>query len=280
MKAAISFFMICSIATIAPSQTTSPGQLPHRFVAGQIAKADSVNDNFNFLYQQVMALKTKCDSLAVVAKTTNDSLAVGKAAQKTILDSLNASKALVKVMNDSFTVAKQRNVLPVGTIVASMLDSVSFRQSAGEGWVLADGRSTSAYSAFFLATGKAYLPDLRGRFLRGCDAGSGNDPDVGKRVSIAGGMDNIIGSYQPDEILSHNHSGSTGTGEGSHTHTVPFYAVGTMAKATGNEATWIQGANTTVSGSGAHVHTLSINNTGGTETRPKNIAVYYYIKVK
>ena len=55
--------------------------------------------------------------------------------------------------------------------------------------------------------GNFYLPDLRGRFIRGVDDGAGRDPDVGSRTD----MENTsvaysgVGSIQPDAFRTHAH---------------------------------------------------------------------------
>lgn len=90
--------------------------------------------------------------------------------------------------------------------------------TAPEGWLLCDGStvSRSLYADLFAALGTAWgegngtttfnLPDLRGRFVRGVDQGTGNDPDAAQRTAHNNGNsgDNV-GSYQADEIRAHDH---------------------------------------------------------------------------
>jgi hypothetical protein len=242
-------------------------QVPHTFSANTTAKASEVNNNFNFILSQIDSLrtqnqtfKTRCDSLAGVAKATNDSLAAGKTVQRTILDSLNASKAFVKAINDSLTAAKQRSTLPVGTIVASMLDSASFRQIAGDGWVLADGRSTASFLAYFQVTGKANLPDLRGMFLRGLNAGRNDgrqDPET-----------RLVSGYQEDAFQGHWHSFNSANGTVDNARPLAGSQGSSSDPGTYNSIT-----NPIADGTNGVPRT-------GSETRPKNVAVYYYIKVK
>lgn len=101
----------------------------------------------------------------------------------------------------------------------------------------------SCPTGWILADGGAGSPDLRGVFIRGLDLGRGID--VGR----------ILGSYQDDELESHRHGLSAGT-------------VG-LASGTGNH-----GGDMRSSKSG-----LSSNYFGGTETRPKNVALIYCMKV-
>jgi microcystin-dependent protein len=125
--------------------------------------------------------------------------------------------------------------------------------SAPTGWLAADGAAVSrtTYSALFDAIGTTYgsgdltttfnLPDLRGEFVRGLDSSRG--VDAGR----------VIGSFQADELKSH-------------THTFRGYG-----------ASLANGANT-ASGTNTQNYTISTNATGGTETRPRNIALLYCIK--
>jgi microcystin-dependent protein len=125
--------------------------------------------------------------------------------------------------------------------------------SAPTGWLAANGAAVSrtTYSALFAAIGTTYgsgdltstfnLPDLRGEFVRGLDSSRGVDAD------------RVIGSFQADELKSHTHTFR------------------------GHGAALITGANT-ASGTNTQNYTISTNATGGTETRPRNIALLYCIK--
>lgn len=80
------------------------------------------------------------------------------------------------------------------------------------GWLECNGAAISraAYAKLFLAIGETYgagdgattfnLPDLRGEFIRGLDAGRG--VDAGR----------VLGSGQADEFKSHTHEGGIQSG--------------------------------------------------------------------
>ncbi|MCD4769663.1 MAG: tail fiber protein [Bacteroidales bacterium] len=132
------------------------------------------------------------------------------------------------------------DILPAGMIVPFAGDA----GSVPDGWLLCDGSEVSrtSYDRLFNTISVNYgygdnsttfnLPDLRGRFLRGVDNGSGNDPDAASRTaSNAGGNSgDAIGSWQPfatglpTSIFSisaagqHNHTGSL-SAAGNHSHT-------------------------------------------------------------
>jgi hypothetical protein len=103
-----------------------------------------------------------------------------------------------------------------------------------------------------------------GAFLRGIDKGYGRDPD-GQRAP---------GTYQGDEFASHSH----GVNDPGHVH---GYVVSAIANAHANGNTG--GGGILNGGGGAAVTNaattgISIQNTGGSETRPKNVAVLYCYK--
>ena len=157
----------------------------------------------------------------------------------------------------------------VGMVIATA------RASAPNGFLECNGATISriTYSSLFSAIGITYgvgdgsttfqLPDLRGEFIRGWDNTRGIDSG------------RTIGSWQVDELKSHSHTGITNT-TGAHTHT---YSGMYNSRGPINGDTGLVYQNTqTTSSSGAHSHTVTIDSTGGTETRPRNIAMMYCIK--
>ena len=128
------------------------------------------------------------------------------------------------------------------------------RSTAPTGWLKANGAAVSrtAYSALFAAIGTTYgggdgfntfnLPDLRGEFLRGWDDGRGADPG------------RVFGSFQADMIEAH-------------THTLPSDSLDN----TGNGYVGD-------SAGGGIARTANTGSTGGTETRPRNVALLACIK--
>jgi phage-related tail fiber protein len=93
------------------------------------------------------------------------------------------------------------------------------------------------------------VPDLRGQFVRGWDNGRGLDPS------------RVFGSAQTDAFKAHSHLYSY-----SHTPNVNTIAGMTI----GGGALWV--ANLETSG------VFNTGDTGGTETRPRNVAMSAIIK--
>ena len=130
--------------------------------------------------------------------------------------------------------------------------------SAPTGWLSCDGSavSRSTYSHLFAAICTTFgtgdgsttfnVPDLRGEFIRGLDSGRGVDSG------------RVLGSPQADEIKSHQH----------YTPTITR----TQFDSTGGDQGYGQD---TPSGTGLDVDTSF---TGGTETRPRNVALLACIK--
>ncbi len=143
--------------------------------------------------------------------------------------------------------AATASALPAG-IVMHFANS-----TAPAGWLEANGAAVSrtTYAALFAAIGTTYgvgdgsttfnVPDLRGEFIRSLDKGRG--VDTGR----------ILGSYQADEFRSHNHTFS-------------------LRNITNNSG---GGGIDDAGGTGLVYNT---NYTGGSETRPRNIALLACIK--
>ena len=163
------------------------------------------------------------------------------------------------VLNQSSLSFAPANAVPIGAVNTFAMNS------APSGWLSCDGTAVSrtTYSGLFSAVGTTYgtgdgsttfnVPDLRGEFVRGLDNGRGVDSG------------RALGSAQADELEAHNHRvlGETGG---------PIQGLG-YETATFMGAVMPGAAYTDSYGGLQH-----IEDTGGTETRPRNIALLYCIK--
>lgn len=148
-----------------------------------------------------------------------------------------------------------------------------------QGWLLCDGRSLPCndYPLLFGVIGMAFggdgeqqtfcLPDLRGRFVRGVDGGSGHDVDASRRTAPAtgGSRGDHVGSLQLDAFQGHEHN-YTSTTESPNT------------AQPGGPAVLMQLADQVTTGEAAD---------GGcgtprfsAETRPVNLALNYLIRFR
>lgn len=185
------------------------------------------------------------------------------------------NKAMARANLDVFSKSETRQMAPVSAV------TYFARNSAPTGWLKANGAAVSrtAYSDLFAAIGTVFgagdgfntfnVPDLRGEFLRGVDDGRG--VDVGR----------AFGSRQTDDNKAHSHTASSGTaGEHSHSQTTGQY------NEDGNGNPWASGDPNRQEGSltwstgsaGSHSHTITVQSSGGSESRPRNVALLACIK--
>ena len=140
------------------------------------------------------------------------------------------------------------------------------------GWLICDGTPIprSTYADLFAVIGEMYgpgdglttfnLPDLRGEFLRGVDAGRGADPDASSRTDRGDGTTgDTIGTKQNDQYRSHFHALFLGGGSSGPRNyiSVDTYNDGHSYIGSNGEAT---------------------ESSGGNETRPRNVAFNFIIK--
>ena len=195
---------------------------------------------------------------------------------------------------------------------------VAFPVTPGAEWLLCDGAAVNrtTFADLFTFLGVFYgngngtttfnLPDYRGEFLRGQDAGKGSDPDAAGRTDRGDGPagDNL-GSRQVDEHEQHNHGSAGDHGHasdgshqhasaGNHTHNHRAYQSGSgilsnnfnsnrsTSPANMEPETTTDGAHQHAS-AGAHTHpnagAHTHSNNGGNETRGRNVYVGWFIHI-
>ncbi len=248
------------------SGTASPPNPPtFPAVSGQTIEAAKFNAIINDLY----ACLTQClvkdgqtvitgvlqwadkpanlEALGAVSLTATQAIDGVKTFSSPPKSAVAASDASELVRKGELDAAVVSLTLPAG-VITPFAGSV-----APSGWLMCDGQVVSrlTYAALFAAIGTTYgpgngyttfkLPDLRGEFIRGLDAGRG--VDAGR----------WLGSWQADEFRSHN-------------HTFNFRNV------TNNSGS---GGIDDAGGAGAVYDT---HYSGGSETRPRNVALPYIIK--
>lgn len=167
--------------------------------------------------------------------------------------------------------SKKDNFIPIGTIVASILDFPTFCRVNGidqdmskSSWLPCDGRDVPGKSAYADAGGSK-TPDLRGVFLRGVNTMYSNN--LGAGVPETGQLnpkDIKAGVFQDDAFQGHQHNipGSGG-------------AAGKNGFWTGPDNDRIIYSHKSLVNDGTNGEPRTDN-----ETRPNNISVYYYIKVR
>jgi len=193
----------------------------------------------------------------------------------------------------AFSVAAAQTVVcsgAVGDIKHSILNPTQFAQVNGDCWVPMDGRSIAGTQLASIL-GASTMPDMSGLFIRATEYNNGNDPDRSPMAAA---------TLQTDDNKSHDH---TMAGAGEHTH---GYDDSYLSNVTQSGADQGSDAGVSVPRSGTSgwlsnffdndsmnftntqssqttgitpAHTHTINNSGGTEARPKNMNFYIYIRV-
>ena len=170
--------------------------------------------------------------------------------------------------------------LPIGTILASYLNFEQFNvvtknnekspsgiwTSNKSKWAPCDGRPVPN-SRFQTLTSQNQIPDLRGVFLRGLNIFDPYQPVPLVSADKGDPENRIAGTFQSDAFQGHKHltEDRIGVYQGREAPNTPHQ----RHTVTGNPA--INTAGTVNAGYG--------NPKISTETRPKNISVYYYIKI-
>jgi hypothetical protein len=158
---------------------------------------------------------------------------------------------------------------PVGTIICSYLNWTEFQAASKNNfnnpsssgiwtsryskWAPADGRQVPN-SAFQKVTSQSNIPDLRGTFLRGLNQFD-NDQSSQADQEKKDPDNRTRGSFQADENKTHSHTTAGEYQEYSLNGPKDLFQL--------------------LRGTGTH----STAATGGAESRPKNVAIFYYIRI-
>jgi len=209
----------------------------------------------------LIALISAVSAIIVAVITTYGTIAVSKPEAKKLKDELRMID-LEKISN-----------LPIGTIAPSMLHPGLFARAVGDPsvfdpekskWVLADGQkdiTNSQYGKLLVNT--RFTPDLRGMFLRGLNEGRTDDRrDPDERQP---------GVYQSDALQEHEHE----------TNAIGFKANVPDQNSSYKWGTGDLGFTSTGDADMIPAEVKSVKGQVGVagETRPKNVAVYFYIKI-
>ena len=173
----------------------------------------------------------------------------------------------------------------IGEVKSAMLTLSQFQSQMGTGWVLCDG-SACQNSKYSKLTGNNNVPDMRSCVLRMKDNGRSLNPDG----------DLSLGTYQADNYFAHNHISNPHfhtIADPTHQHTVrdidnnftlgfnggvdPGGSRGFAPSTAGRGTTW--GTYSSATGITIDNATVTLLNSGGNETRMKNITINYFIRI-
>lgn len=201
------------------------------------------------------------------AMLADDAVATIKIADDAVITAkiADANVTTVKIADGAVTNVKLGNdiiLVPAGAVMPFAMNS------APTGWLEANGATVSRtdYAALFSAIGTTFgagdgsttfkLPDLRGIFVRG----SGTNTN---------GTAAAFGVYQEDTFKAHNHPASGTVG------VQVFNGTGNFPD---NNKTVASGGSTGLGSSSRTSVTITTSNSGGSETRPRNMPLLYCIK--
>jgi|GEM_PF-652305 hypothetical protein len=150
----------------------------------------------------------------------------------------------------------------LGEIRYSVLTPENFQRIYGDAWIPMDGRNIETSDLYREGLWSAReIPDARGRYLRTFNGG--RSPSTGNPH----GDENQVGQDMNDQFGSHHHEGLYDRGI-NHPWANGCYP--------GHDGKGYSRLSTSPHGSG---HSFYTGTAGGSETRPRSVIVYTYIKI-
>lgn len=174
-------------------------------VLGAASMQDTLNVAGAATMQNTLKVGTSGTSVTI-SRFTSESIASMSAV--TLASTVPTAQAVKDFMSYS---------VPPGTVMAWASETPPTGWIECNGWQY-DGSPGTTYAALFNNIGKAFgrgsgaafsfnVPDLRGKFVRGWDHGSGSDPEAWGRSAWNGGnAGDRVGSRQDDALRAHDHS--------------------------------------------------------------------------
>jgi hypothetical protein len=217
--------------------------------------------------------RTKTDGEAIAVN--EDIVAVCAFVDDMVMITFDTDFSPISETAEKFERGKATDNIPLGTIISSYLNWEEFQRTTDNNkytdnglwnglksnWAPCDGRQING-SDFFNLTNQSNTPDLRGAFLRALNVFDRYENDNGINSVIEQQKDpqsdRVRGSFQADEFRKHSHF-------------ISQEAARYVDRDDYNNSGWIRPYPTS--------HNINTAETGGAETRPKNVAIYYYIKI-
>jgi microcystin-dependent protein len=299
MKAKFLLLMFVLVTLFSMAQNGISFQGIARDAQGMALSSKSVTVKFTIgTFNETQSLTT--DNFGVFSAVIGsvNTTGFGNLVFANVTDNLKVEVDGVTIYDDKFNYAPYakaaENGVPVGSIMpwAGAVTSGNALEEVIPGWIVCNGATLSSdgkYAKLKTVLGSSWgtnkVPDLRGTFLRGVNNGRSdgfNDPDAANRVSVnSGNTGDNVGSFENDELTSHKHTVS----DPGHTHGYNdiYHAENTGSISvpgntgsgdTDGDNLGFQMARTSSSATTG----VSLNNTGGNETRPVNAAVNFIIK--
>jgi hypothetical protein len=155
----------------------------------------------------------------------------------------------------------------IGDVKYSVLPPDKFIEENGNGWVLMDDKVPIIGSSLNTKHGITEIPDVRGLFIRSLNLN--RDDDKADLFKKENNTERLMGDYQPDAVKKHTHNLSVELGYFGGWGGSNLFSGGTPGNpmSVGKEGK----APITIVDFG--------QNLNSEETRPKNIALYTYIKI-
>jgi microcystin-dependent protein len=300
--------IVANTATITTLTATNLQSINHVSNRATVSELTATTLSFGNLKDSITtATVSRIDTDGTLSSNSDANLSTQKAI-KTYIDTIRDT--LLQQLGDLSTVPTGsvfyivQSTAPTGYLVCDgSLHSITSYPSLFAAIQYSYGGSGSTFR----------LPDLRGEFIRGVDGGRGIDSSR----TLGSAQGDAIASHSHSASLSgsaelggsHTHSASSAVTESGHHHLMPGddqlsfangaagwparsaggFSYDARSGAGGGAQVWLTSDSTTgitvatsLSGSPTHTHSVSVSGstseTGGTETRPRNVALTPIIK--